>query len=76
MDIAQGNVTEMADMVPMLQEQFENNLQQLNITEQNALDAHNESGVAQKVCTTFASITSCCCSLLVLVHFLFSSVLR
>ena len=54
MDIAQENVTEMADMVPMLQEQFENNLQQLNITEQNTFDAHNESGVAQKVCTTFA----------------------
>ena len=65
MDIAQGNVTEMAGMVPMLQEQFQDNLQQLNITEENALDAHNESEVAQEVCTTFAFI-SYCCSMLVL----------
>ena len=52
-DIAQGNVTEMVDMVPMVHDQFKNNVEQLNITQQNALDAHNKSQTAQKVCTFF-----------------------
>lgn len=56
MDVAQGNVTDMSGMVPMVQEQFEDNLQQLNITQQNALEAHNQSQTAQKVSTTFAFI--------------------
>jgi len=47
-DIAQGNVTEMVDMVPMVHDQFKNNVEQLNITQQNALDAHNKSQTAQK----------------------------
>ena len=51
MDAAQENVTDMANLVPVVQEQFENNIEQLNITRINALDAHNQSQTAQKVST-------------------------
>lgn len=47
-DAAQENVTDMANLVPVVQEQFENNIEQLNITRINALDAHNQSQTAQK----------------------------
>ena len=53
MDMAQGNATEMAGMVPMVREQFENNLEQLNITQKNAVDAHNQSQTAREVCSMF-----------------------
>ena len=49
-DTAQANVTDMASMVPMVKEQFQKNQEQLNITEQNAMDAHNQSQIADRVC--------------------------
>ena len=48
-DSAQGNVTEIAGMVPMVQQQFEDNLEQLEKTQENAVYAHIESQTAQKV---------------------------
>jgi len=49
-DTAQANVTDMASMVPMVKEQFQKNQEQLAITEQNAMDAHNQSQIANRVC--------------------------
>lgn len=49
-DTAQGNVTDMATMVPMVREQFDRNQEQLAITEQNAKDAHSQSQIANRVC--------------------------
>jgi len=52
-DTAQANVTEMASMVPMVKEQFQKNQVQLSITEQNAMDANNQSQIASRVCNSF-----------------------
>lgn len=49
-DTAQGNVTDMASMIPMVREQFAKNQEQLANAEQNAMDAHNQSQTAQRVC--------------------------
>ena len=49
-DTAQANVTDMASMVPMVEEQFQKNEEQLAITEQNARDAYNQSQIANRVC--------------------------
>lgn len=48
-DAAQINVTEIASEVPLVQKQFEKNIEQLNITKKNALDAHDQSQTARKV---------------------------
>ena len=53
-DIAEGNVTDMATMIPMVREQFEKNQEQLDITEHNATNAHEESQAAEKVCGIFS----------------------
>ena len=50
MDNAQESVTNMTGMVPMVQKQFEDNLKQLEITQENALEAHDQSQTAEKVC--------------------------
>lgn len=50
MDTAQANVTDMASVVPMVEEQFQKNEEQLAITEQNAMDAHKQSQIANRVC--------------------------
>lgn len=47
-DTAQANVTDMASMVPMVEEQFQKNEEQLAITEQNARDAYNQSQIANR----------------------------
>lgn len=47
-DAAQSNVTEIAGEVPLVQKQFAKNIEQLNITEKNALDAHDQSQTARK----------------------------
>lgn len=49
-DTAQGNVTDMATMIPMVRDQFAKNQEQLENAEQNAMDAHNQSQTAQRVC--------------------------
>ena len=49
-DNAQESVRNMTGMVPMVQKQFEDNLKQLEITQENALEAHNQSQTAEKVC--------------------------
>ena len=48
-DAAQSNVTEIAGEVPLVQKQFAKNIEQLNITKKNALDAHDQSQTARKV---------------------------
>jgi len=45
-DTAQGNVTDMQSMLPMVKEQYQKNQEQLAITEKNAMDAHNQSQIA------------------------------
>ena len=50
-DNAQESVTNMTGMVPMIQKQYEDNLEQLEITQENALEAHNQSQTAEKVCS-------------------------
>lgn len=42
-------MTEIAGEVPLVQKQFAKNIEQLNITEKNALDAHVQSQTARKV---------------------------
>ena len=49
-DNAQESLTNMTGMVPMVQKQFEDNLKQLEITQENALEAHDQSQTAEKVC--------------------------
>ena len=42
-------MTEIAGEVPLVQKQFTKNIEQLNITKKNALDAHDQSQTARKV---------------------------
>ena len=63
-DNAQESVTNMTGMVPMVQKQFEDNLKQLEITQENALEVHDQSQTAEKVCSLNENVSVPFCKFL------------
>ena len=63
-DNAQESITNMTGMVPMVQKQFEDNLKQLEITQENALEAHDQSQTAEKVCSLNKNVSVPFCKFL------------